>query len=90
VASIHDIRANLVWVYYDTDHDGAFDLVLFSTNPQSGLAEKAFRIEGEKIRVDKEIPAGKLYRSGLLKDRRSALGFKALASGFLPVGAIED
>jgi S1-C subfamily serine protease len=91
VASIRDTNANLIWVYYDTDHDGNFDLVLYSSRPDSGVAEKAFRIEGEKVRVDTELASGKLYRStSLLKDRVAAAGFKALATEFLPANAVQD
>lgn len=91
VAAIRDTNANLIWVYYDTDHDGNFDLVLYSTRPDSGIAEKAFRIEGDKVRVDSELPAGKLYRStSLLKDRVAAAGFKAMATEFLPANAVQD
>ncbi|MBL8743752.1 MAG: trypsin-like peptidase domain-containing protein, partial [Myxococcales bacterium] len=90
VASVRDTAANLIWVYYDTDQDGAFDLVLFSTRPDSGLADKAFRIEGEKVRVDTELASGKLYRSSLLKDKAASAGFKKLAEEFLPANAVQD
>ena len=91
VASIRDTNADLIWVYYDTDQDGGFDLVLFSTRPDSGVAEKAFRIEGEKVRVDSELASGKLYRSSsLFKDKAAAAGFKALATEFLPANAVQD
>jgi hypothetical protein len=79
------------WVHCDTDQDGSFDLVLFSTRPDSGVAEKAFRIEGDKVRVDSEVASGKLYRSSsLFKDRAAAAGFKAQATEFLPANAVQD
>jgi hypothetical protein len=91
VASIRDLNANLVWVYYDTDHDGTFDLVLYSSSPERGTAEKAFRIEGDKVRLDSELAGSKLYRSSsVLKDKVAAAGFKKLATEFLPEYAIAD
>jgi hypothetical protein len=91
VASIRDLNANLIWVYYDTDHDGTFDLVLYSSAPERGTAEKAFRIEGEKVRLDSALAGSKLYRSSsLLKDKVAAAGFKKLATEFLPEYATAD
>lgn len=91
VASIRDLNANLIWVHYDTDQDGTFDLVLYSARPESGVADKGFRIEGEKVRVDPELAGGKLYRStSLLKDKAAAAGFKKLATEFLPEYAVAD
>lgn len=91
VASIQDTNAGLVWVFYDTNHDGVFDLVLYSSRPERGTVEKAFRIEGDKVRVDPDMGSGKLYRtSGVLSDKAAAAGFKKLATDFLPANAVEN
>ena len=69
---------------------GTFDLVLFSSRPHEGKSEKAFRIEGDKVRVDPDVSPGKLYRATVLEDKRSSAEFKKLAAEFLPANRVEN
>ena len=82
---------SIVWVFYDTDQDKKFDLVLISSNPSSGLADRALRYEDGRFRTDTQLSRPKLYlHQGIFKDQKVAKGFKKLASEYLPSRAVQE
>lgn len=91
-ADIAIVRDNdMAWVFYDTDQDKKFDLVLFSDKAGIGATSRAFRLEGDRIRVDSEHASGKLYRhKGIFKDAKVGAGFKKIAADSLPSFAVEQ
>ncbi|HQP37371.1 MAG TPA: serine protease [Polyangiaceae bacterium] len=91
-ADVAVVRENdMSWVFYDTDQDKAFDLVLFSNKSGVGASERAFRIEGGRLRADPGIASGKLYRhKDIFKSAKVATGFKKIAADVLPSFALEQ
>lgn len=77
----------MTWIYYDTDNDGRFDLVLFA--PKAGQEPtQAFRVkklEGPTakpaLEVDATMVAGRLLRhKSVFKDKVLAAKWKTLAN----------
>lgn len=59
-------------VYYDTDHDGDFDLLLEGASIESGVALGAATIDGGKLVPAMEHVGRRLLRPGLLADKARA------------------
>ncbi len=59
-------------VYYDTDHDGDFDLMLEGASIESGVALGAATIDGGKLVPAMEHVGRRLLRPGLLADKARA------------------
>lgn len=79
------------WVFYDTDQDRKFDLVLIGLTPSSGIADRALRLEDRRLRPDTQLAGGKLYlHKGVFKDAKVGAGFKKLAADFLPSRGIQE
>ena len=54
-----------VFVWYDTDNDGAFDVLLYDKRA-NGKVDSAYRIDSSgKLTVDEALKAGKPFRSAL-------------------------
>ncbi len=71
-------RGKLEWTFYDTDKDGRFDLVLFTTDSKKNQAEQAWRIDKKgNVEVAPNAVSGKMFRAGLFR--------KDLAKGFRTV-----
>lgn len=51
-------RGNLLWGFYDTDNDGAYDLVLFSRAADKGTVDAAYTLSRSGDRVTAIPPAG--------------------------------
>jgi S1-C subfamily serine protease len=82
---------DVLWVYYDTDQDRKFDLVLISAKPASGVADRALRFEDGRFRPEPQLVGGKLYlHKGVFKDAKVGAGFKKLAADFLPSHAVQE
>jgi S1-C subfamily serine protease len=71
-------RAGMEWAFYDTDLDGRYDVVLFSSDPESGRADGAWRLGKDGVaRADAALAAGSLFRPSLFGKRATpaAKGF---------------
>jgi hypothetical protein len=83
-------RDGAEWTYYDTDQDGKYDLVLFTSHPSVGNAERAFRIEPNgTISLDSSLEGGKMVRWSLFTKKPTANQFKKLAAELFQGRAIE-
>jgi S1-C subfamily serine protease len=83
-------RDGAEWTYYDTDQDGKYDLVLFTTHPSSGNSERAFRIDTSgKVSIDSALENGKMIRHSVFAKKPTAAQFKKLASELFQSRAIE-
>jgi S1-C subfamily serine protease len=74
------------WVYYDTDADGHFDLVLFAPKAHAAPTQ-AFRVvkkdgkSGELLEVDSSAVSGRLFRhKSVFKDKVLAARWKSIAN----------
>jgi serine protease Do len=91
-------RGDWSWVYYDTDGDGRFDLVLFSTKAGQDPVQ-AYRLKYPapkekgtvKIEADAAVVPGRLFRhQSVFKDKALAARWKTLASQMLRSASIEE
>jgi hypothetical protein len=91
-------RGDWSWVYYDTDGDGRFDLVLFSTKPGQDPVQ-AYRLKHPapkekgvvKVEVDAAAVPGRLFRhKSVFKDKALAARWKTLASQMFKSTSIEE
>ncbi|MBI5532202.1 MAG: trypsin-like peptidase domain-containing protein [Deltaproteobacteria bacterium] len=82
---------DMTWVFYDTDNDKKFDLVLFSQKPETGMTERALRFEDGRLRSDPAMADGKLIRhKGVFKDAKFGPALKKLAADYLPSITIQE
>ncbi len=77
---------DLAWVYYDTNKDGVFDVVLFSRDVSTGRVDNAFRLDPSGEKVTLESVAGPLLRPELVG--ASARAKAALAELFTRVTTV--
>jgi hypothetical protein len=92
-------RGDWSWVYYDTDGDGLFDLVLFSTKSGSDPVQ-AFRLKHPspkdkgglvKVEVDAAAVPGRLFRNkSIFKNAAIAAKWKTLASQMFRSSSVEE
>jgi hypothetical protein len=91
-------RGELSWVYYDTDGDGRFDLVLFSTKGGSDPVH-AYRLKhpppkqsgAVTVEADAGAVPGRLYRHhSVFKDKALAARWKTLASQLFAPKSVEE
>ncbi len=85
----------LTWVYYDTDNDGRFDLVLFTPKPSQNPVQ-AFRVKyGEgpaavsTLEADPTAVPGRPVRHGVFKDKALAAKWKTLANTVFKADFVE-
>ncbi|MBK9262609.1 MAG: hypothetical protein IPM54_22745 [Polyangiaceae bacterium] len=84
-------RDSAEWTYYDTDQDGKYDLVLFTSKATSGIAERAYRIDASgKVSLDPSLEGGKMVRHSVFTKKPTANQFKKLASELFQARAIEE
>ena len=78
------------WIYYDTDADGKFDLVLFiATSGQEPT--QAYRLKNGKLEVDASAVSGRPFRTkSAFKDKAMATKWKAIATKLFRVSSVED
>ena len=80
------------WIYYDTDDDGTFDLVLFVA--QSGKdPTQAYRLGkggDKKLEVDAALVAGKPLRHSVFKDKLVVARWKAVAGKIFRSSSLEE
>jgi hypothetical protein len=76
-------RADARWAFYDTDHDGHFDLALFVPKGANEV-KQAFRIDKKgKLTADPKAVAGRLMRWSVLPKPMQANAKQLLAELFL-------
>ncbi len=95
VAVVH--RGSSDWIYYDTDGDNKFDLVLFSA--ESGkpptqayrLLKNANAKGGMSLEVDSKSVGGRPFRyKSMFKDKAMAAKWKAIAGKLYIASSIEE
>ncbi|MEO6420384.1 MAG: hypothetical protein ABIP39_13290 [Polyangiaceae bacterium] len=82
------------WIYYDTDNDGKFDLVLYAlaSGKEPTQAYRAVKGGTEKrLEVDVAAVAGRPFRTkSAFKDKAMAAKWKAIASKTFTASSIEE
>lgn len=85
-------RGSNAWVFYDTDNDNKFDLVLFSAQSVKGSSQ-AFRAAsgGASLETDEKIATGRLFRhKTMFKDKALGPKWKALATKLYAPTSVEE
>ena len=93
IALIRQLRPTGVasdWIYYDTDNDGKFDLVLFA--PEVGKDPSlAYRVGADgKLAVDNDAVKGKPFRYSVFKDKLLAGKAKQILPKVFGTGSVEE
>jgi len=76
------------WAYYDTDHDGSWDIVLGQVNDHGNMLRNAFRRGDEGWAHDAELVEGKLVRPALVR-RNERRRFTRLAGEVFTADVVE-
>ena len=81
----------LPWIFYDTDRDGMFDVVLFTNTPRTGTATGAFRIEPKTgiVRNDASLVGSRLFRTSLFRDKAMQAQFRKIIPMLFDAHAVE-
>jgi S1-C subfamily serine protease len=88
VAHVH--HRGFEWVYYDTDQDGKFDLVLLASAPRTGQSERALRLNAsDKLDVDATTGTGALIRHSVFTKKDTGAQFKKIAKELFAEKAVE-
>ena len=84
-------RRGLEWIFYDTDRDGMFDVVLFTNTPRTGTATGAFRIEPKTgiVRNDASLVGSRLFRTSLFRDKAMQAQFRKIIPMLFDAHAVE-
>ncbi len=83
-------RDGAEWTYYDTDQDGRWDLVLFTSQASSGVAERAYRIDASgAVTMDPSLAGGKMVRHSVFAKKPTANQWKKLASELFQARSLE-
>ena len=79
------------WVFYNTDGDKLFDLVLWAFEPETGKSVRAYRIDNarKKTTLDREASIGPLMRHSVFKSKAIGTKFKKVADMVYRAEAIE-
>lgn len=87
-----DSQGGVEWIFYDTDNDGKFDLVLYlpNTGGDAVVAYKPSASDDKKLEADPKLAVGKPLRTSVWKDKAMGPKFKAIAAKALPGWRIED
>ncbi len=85
-------HGDLAWVFYDTDGDKLFDLVLWSFEPGTGKSVRAYRIDNatKKTTFDREASNGPLIRHSVFKNKAIGAKLKKIADMIYKPQAVED
>jgi len=71
-------RNGLAWMFYDTDDDKAWDVVLVSTDLSSGKVAAGYRIEEDGVTYDDALIPGGFVRPSLMKRPGQRAKLKAM------------
>lgn len=83
-------RDGAEWTYYDTDQDGRYDLVLFTSQSTSGKAERAYRIDAKgAVTMDPSLAGGPMVRWSVFAKKPTATQFKKLAAELFQARSVE-
>lgn len=83
-------RDGAEWTFYDTDQDGKYDVVLFTSHPSAGNAERAYRINASgNVSMDPALEGGKMARYSLFTKKATGTQFKKLAQELFQSRAVE-
>jgi S1-C subfamily serine protease len=73
-------RNGLSWVYYDADNQAGYDVVLYTSEPGLGLAQRGFRIDAQgSVTLDPALANQPMIRPGLLQRGRLGQRLRQLA-----------
>ncbi len=80
------------WIYYDTDNDGKFDLVLYAAASGQEPTQAYRLVKGsDKLVVDSAAVAGRPFRTkSVFKDHAMASKWKAIAGTTFTASSIEQ
>lgn len=88
VAHVH--HRGFEWMFYDTDQDDKFDLVLLTSAPRNGKSERALRLNSAgKLELDAGAGDGPLVRHSVFAKKDTGAQFKKLAKELFAERAIE-
>jgi len=80
-----------MWVFYDTDDDRTWDLILFSKEADNGLTSSAFRLVNGRLQYDAQAASGRLLRhKKIFQDDRKGEAFAKLAQKLFQASFIEE
>ncbi len=79
-------------VWYDTDDDGTYDLVLIGPSLDRGVAMEATSFDGKMAKPAPEHVGRRMLRPGLMKDPEKAANLERMFSGAFPQAhaAVDD
>ncbi|MBX3127615.1 MAG: trypsin-like peptidase domain-containing protein [Polyangiaceae bacterium] len=84
-------RNGMAWAYYDTDNDGAYDVVLYSGDPRSGKSTQGFRIDkAGQVSLDPALANRPLASHTLLKKKADQARLKKLVEKLFSGAALES
>ncbi len=70
-------RNGLAWAYYDTDNNGSYDTVVYTSDPRGGKVEQGFRIDKSgKVTVDPGLVGQTMVRYSLFKKKSLSSNMK--------------
>jgi S1-C subfamily serine protease len=83
-------RDGAEWTYYDTDGDGKYDAVLFTSQAASGTVERGYRLDASgAVTLDPSLAGGRMVRPSLFAKKPTQAQFKKLAAELFQARAIE-
>jgi len=83
-------RDGAEWTYYDTDQDGKYDAILFTSQAASGVVERGYRIGANgAVTLDPSLAGGRMVRPSLFAKKPTQTQFKKLAAEIFQARAIE-
>jgi len=71
-------RNGLAWMFYDTDDDKTWDVVLVATDLHSGKVAAGYRIEDNTVTYDEALTQGAFVRPSLMKKQGLAAKLRSL------------
>lgn len=84
------VQGSTMWMVYDRDNDGEFDLALQTVDLESGVAQYALELDGERRLAVRGFTGRELLRPALVADESLAQRIhKSVAAG-LPGGHLDD
>ncbi|MEZ4219511.1 MAG: serine protease [Polyangiaceae bacterium] len=83
-------RNGLAWSFYDTDNNGSFDVVLFTSNPRGGKADAGFRVDSKDVvTLDSTLSGSPMASHSLVKNKSAAKRLEKLGEKLFGSKALE-